>query len=76
VPTHRLAFTDRRMVRVVEPGAVRLFVGRNCADPVLTAEVELTGPVHEISTADRRVVRVEITRQEGQPLQETGGWGW
>jgi beta-glucosidase-like glycosyl hydrolase len=62
VPTHRLAFTDRRMVRVVEPGAVRLFIGRNCADPVLTAEVELTGPVHEISTADRRVVRVKITR--------------
>jgi beta-xylosidase len=62
VPTQRLAFTDRRMVRVVEPGAVRLFVGRNCADPVLTAEVELTGPVHEITSADRRVVRVEITR--------------
>jgi hypothetical protein len=62
VPTHRLAFTDRRMVRVVEPGAVQLFVGRDCADPVLTAEVELTGPVHEISTADRRVVRVDVTR--------------
>ncbi|MHA6624032.1 beta-xylosidase/alpha-l-arabinosidase [Pseudonocardia sichuanensis] len=62
VPTHRLAFTDRRMVRVVEPGRVPLFVGRSCADPVLTAEVELTGPVHEISTADRRVVRVEVDR--------------
>lgn len=61
VPTHRLAFTDRRMVRVVEPGTVRLFVGRNCIDPVLTGEVELTGPVHEVSTADRRVVRV-VTR--------------
>jgi len=60
VPTHRLAFTDRRMVRVVEPGTVQLFVGRDCADPVLTAEVELTGPVHEISTADRRVVRVGV----------------
>ncbi len=62
VPTHRLAFTDRRMVRVVEPGSVRLFVGRSCAEPVLTTEVELTGPVHEISTADRRVVRVDVTR--------------
>ena len=61
VPTHRLAFTDRRMVRVVEPGTVRLFVGRSCADPVLTAEVELTGPVHELSTADRRVVGVKAT---------------
>jgi beta-glucosidase len=49
------------MVRVVEPGTVRLFVGRSCADPVLTAEVELTGPVHEVSVADRRVVRVQVT---------------
>jgi beta-glucosidase len=62
VPTSRLAFSDRRMVRVVEPGTVGLFVGRSCADPVLTDEVELTGPVHEISTADRRVVRVEVDR--------------
>jgi hypothetical protein len=60
VPTHRLAFTDRRMVRVVEPGTVRLFVGRSCADPVLTADVELTGPVHEVTVADRRVVRVQV----------------
>ncbi|WP_219413041.1 glycoside hydrolase family 3 N-terminal domain-containing protein [Pseudonocardia nigra] len=62
VPTHRLAFSDRRMVRVVEPGTVELFVGTSCADPVLTATVELTGPVHEVSTADRRVVDTEITR--------------
>jgi beta-glucosidase len=61
VPTHRLAFTDRRMVRVVEPGTVRLFVGRSCADQVLTGEVELTGPVHEVSVADRRVVGVRVT---------------
>jgi beta-glucosidase len=62
VPTQRLAFSDRRMVRVVEPGTVRLHVGRSCADPVLDAQVELTGPVHEFSTADRRVVRVAVTR--------------
>ena len=61
VPTQRLAVTDRRMVRVVEPGTVRMFVGRSCADPVLTGEVELTGPVHEVSTADRRVVGVRVT---------------
>jgi beta-glucosidase len=60
VPTHRLAFSDRRMVRVVEPGAVELFVGTSCADPVLTATAELTGPVHEVSVADRRTVRVEV----------------
>jgi hypothetical protein len=61
VPTHRLAFTDRRNVRVVEPGCVPLFIGTSCADPVLTAEVELTGPAHEISTADRRLVRVDVS---------------
>jgi beta-glucosidase-like glycosyl hydrolase len=61
VPTHRLAFSDRRMVRVVEPGTVELFVGTSCADPVLTATVELTGPVHEVSTTDRRLVATVVT---------------
>lgn len=39
---------------------VELFVGTSCADPVLTASVELTGPVHEVSVADRRTVAVEV----------------
>ncbi len=60
VPTHRLAFSDRRMVRVVEPGAVELFVGTSCADPALTTTVELTGPVHEVSISDRRTVDVGV----------------
>jgi hypothetical protein len=51
------------MVRVVEPGTVQLFVGWSRADSVLAAEVELAGPLHEISTADRQVVRVEVTRR-------------
>ncbi|WP_205856788.1 glycoside hydrolase family 3 N-terminal domain-containing protein [Phytoactinopolyspora endophytica] len=32
VPTTRLAFTDRRMVRIVEPGDVQVWVGRSAAD--------------------------------------------
>jgi beta-glucosidase len=32
VPTTRLAFTDRRLVRVVEPGDVEVWVGRSAAD--------------------------------------------
>jgi beta-glucosidase-like glycosyl hydrolase len=60
VPTHRLGLTDRRGVRVVEPGAVELFVGPDCEHPELTGSVELVGGVHELSTADRRVVRVEV----------------
>jgi beta-glucosidase-like glycosyl hydrolase len=62
VPTQRLAFSDRRMVRVVEPGAIGLFVGTSCERPVLTAAVELTGPVHEVAPADRRLVEVTISR--------------
>ena len=32
VPATRLAFTDRRMVRIVEPGDVEVWVGRSAAD--------------------------------------------
>ncbi|NEE01121.1 beta-xylosidase/alpha-l-arabinosidase [Phytoactinopolyspora halotolerans] len=32
VPTTRLAFTDRHMVRIVEPGDVEVWVGRSAAD--------------------------------------------
>lgn len=60
VPTHRLALHDRTMRHVVEPGTVELFVGASCADPVLRSAVELTGPVHEIGPADRRLVDVEV----------------
>lgn len=46
VPTTRLAFTDRRMVRIVEPGEVDVWVGRSAAD-------NRTPPVAEgISTSD------------------------
>jgi len=62
VPTTRLAFSDRRMVRVVEPGRIDLAVGTSCEHPVLTGSVELTGDVHEVSTAERRVVGVDVVR--------------
>ena len=46
VPTTRLAFTDRHMVRIVEPGEVDVWVGRSAAD-------NRTPPVAEgISTSD------------------------
>lgn len=60
MPTTRLAFSDRRMVRVVEPGLVEVSVGTSCANLVLTAPVTLTGAVHEVSTADKRIVDVTI----------------
>ncbi|MFD0484056.1 glycoside hydrolase family 3 N-terminal domain-containing protein [Kineococcus sp. GCM10028916] len=61
VPTQRLAFSDRRLVRVVEPGRIDLFVGRDCATPELEAVVDLVGAVHEVTAADRRLVEVGVT---------------
>ncbi|WP_420897557.1 glycoside hydrolase family 3 N-terminal domain-containing protein [Georgenia faecalis] len=62
VPTTRLALSDRRMRRVVEPGAVSLWVGRSCEDRVAEAGVELVGGVHEVTTADERWTGVEVVR--------------
>lgn len=59
VPTRRLALTDRRGVRVVEPGAVQLRIGPDAEHVELTADVELVGGVHPVTTADRRTVLVE-----------------
>jgi hypothetical protein len=40
VPTTRFAFTDRRMVRVVEPGDVEVWVGAHAADSVVRVVAE------------------------------------
>ncbi|TWX36317.1 glycosyl hydrolase [Frigoribacterium sp. ACAM 257] len=60
VPTQRLAFSDRRMRRVVEPGAVELWVGASCAERETEAALAITGPVHLVSLDDARVVGVEV----------------
>ena len=62
VPTTRLAFSDRRLVRVVEPGDVTVSVGTSCEDLVLSQGIGLTGEVHEVSVSDRRVVDVTVRR--------------
>ncbi len=61
VPTTRLAFSDRSMVRVVEPGEVALWVGPSCEAKEATATVTVLGPVHEVSIADPRMVTSEIS---------------
>jgi len=66
VPTTRFAFSDRRMVRVVEPGLVEVSVGASCADLALTGSVTLTGDVHEVGIEDRRLVEVAIQRLAGE----------
>ncbi|MFJ4230759.1 glycoside hydrolase family 3 N-terminal domain-containing protein [Cellulosimicrobium cellulans] len=96
VPTTRLAFSDRRLVRVVEPGDVEVWVGahagavdaapgtgdlgsttggaivnesapaeRRVVPGAATARATLavTGPVHEVTAADERLVAVEVSER-------------
>lgn len=62
VPTTRLAFSDRAMVRVVEPGDVELWVGPSCAERETAASLAIVGPVHEVTAADARLVTAEVLR--------------
>lgn len=60
VPTTRLAFSDRSLTRIVEPGAVELWVGPSCDLRETTADVTITGPVHEVTPADARLVTADV----------------
>jgi beta-glucosidase-like glycosyl hydrolase len=62
VPTSRLAFSDRRMVRIVEPGEVRLWVGPSCAAEETTASLVVTGAVHDVVPTDERVATARVER--------------
>ncbi|WP_084038139.1 glycoside hydrolase family 3 N-terminal domain-containing protein [Demequina sp. NBRC 110053] len=59
VPTTRLAFTDRSMRRVVEPGAVELWTGTS-STRLTEATVELTGEVHEVTPASARLTTARV----------------
>jgi beta-glucosidase len=48
VSTEQLAYVDADHRRVVEPGTIRLFVGRSSVELPLTAEVALVGPTVEL----------------------------
>ncbi|MEU3790351.1 glycoside hydrolase family 3 N-terminal domain-containing protein [Streptomyces fructofermentans] len=56
------AFTDRAGVRIVEPGALELRLGRSSADTVHTAHVTLTGP--ERHPGPGRRLRCEVTEAQ------------
>jgi beta-xylosidase len=60
VPTTRLAFTGREGERIVEPGTVELWVGASCADKEATGSIEVTGAVHAVTPADRRLTTVAV----------------
>lgn len=52
VPPARFAFTSREGARIVEPGAVELWVGPSCDDRETETVVELTGEVHTVAYGD------------------------
>jgi beta-glucosidase len=62
VPTTRLALTDRQLRRVVEPGAVEIFVGRSCLERIAESRVELVGGVHPVGPESPRWTVTEVTR--------------
>ncbi len=46
--TEQVAHIDARYRRVVEPGTVRVLVGRSSEDLLLTADLALVGPIVEL----------------------------
>ncbi|UDF14698.1 glycoside hydrolase family 3 C-terminal domain-containing protein [Antiquaquibacter oligotrophicus] len=67
VPTARLAFSDRDLDRVVEPGAVDLWFGRSCVDRILERRVDLVGGTHRVTPADTRIATVRTDAVGGAP---------
>ncbi|GAA3202662.1 beta-glucosidase family protein [Microbacterium terregens] len=61
VPTSRLAFTGRDGRRIVEPGAVQLWVGPSCAQREAEALVQLTGPVRAITGDSPRMATATVS---------------
>ncbi len=59
VPTTRVAFTGRTMIRMVEPGEMTLWVG-DSSTRVAEASLTLTGPAHPITTASRRLTTATV----------------
>lgn len=63
VPTQRFAFSDRSMVRIVEPGDVQVWAGADAAtDVTRRATVRITGAAHTLTPADPRLVQAEVVR--------------
>lgn len=60
VPTTRLAFSDRHLVRIVEPGRIELWVGPDCRTRETEAALEITGPLHPVSIDDERWSRTTV----------------
>lgn len=62
VPASRLAYSDRAMRRVIEPGEAELRLGPSCAEVDEAVALRLTGATYEVSVDDARVVDVQVRR--------------
>jgi beta-glucosidase len=60
VPTTRLAFSDRDLVRIVEPGDVELWVGPSCETRETESRLRITGSTHRVTVDDERWVTTEV----------------
>jgi beta-glucosidase-like glycosyl hydrolase len=60
VPTARVAFSGRDLVRAVEPGILDLWVGGSCVERDASTTVELVGECHPICATDPRWVDVVV----------------
>lgn len=64
VPTTRVSFSDRDLVRVVEPGELQLWVGPDCATRETEATTTLVGEVHRVTAQDERLSRAVVVPVE------------
>jgi beta-glucosidase len=60
VPTTRLAFSGRDLVRAVEPGAIELWVGPSCEVRETQAGTELVGDRYPVTPADARWTEIAV----------------
>ncbi|MFC7533715.1 glycoside hydrolase family 3 N-terminal domain-containing protein [Actinoplanes sp. GCM10030250] len=60
VHTDRVAYTGRRMRRIVEPGELRISVGTSAGDLPCQGTITLTGKVREAGTGRRLDTPVEV----------------
>jgi len=59
VPTTRLAFSDRSLTRIVEPGDFEAWIG-DSATRVSEARFAVVGPVHAVSETDARLTTATV----------------
>lgn len=62
VPTTRLAYSDRDLVRIVEPGEVELWAGPDCRTRETATTVVLAGDRYAVGPKDEREVTVRVER--------------